>query len=168
MKWNSLSATIGALLMLVSAITEEPDVIEPILNKDEVNQHKQLALSLRNQRLLEQKAESRAKQLLFQLQAAEAWAAIQRLGGQVSGAHADEADAADNSNLYVADVNEFYGFRALAIIKRGENWIARIGDNQRVITVKNGSELKPGVRVRIEKDLVELTGKGWKHQISME
>ena len=43
---------------------------------EEGKQHQQLALSLRNQRLLEEQAESRARQLQYQLQAAEAMHAI--------------------------------------------------------------------------------------------
>lgn len=168
MKWNFYVWLAFASSFSLELLAAEKSALDTILNKDEANQHQQLALSLRNQKLLEQQAESRAKQLLFQLQAAEAWAAIQRLGVQVNSVAVNEHEDLGNAEIYTSVPNEFLGYKAFAIIKHSDTWIARIGDAHRVITVRNGSDLKPGIKVRVDKNIVELIGKGWQYQISME
>ncbi|RUO21138.1 hypothetical protein CWE08_05975 [Aliidiomarina iranensis] len=147
--------------------SEEKVEIKPILNAEEVNQHQQLALSLRNQKLLEQQAESRAKQLLFQLQAAEAWAAIQRLGVKVNAVSNTEVEGTTVAEIYSAEREEVSGYRILAMIKQGDQWIAKIGNDHQVFTVHDGREFKPGVEARIQRNRVRLIGKGWQHEIAM-
>lgn len=168
MKWNLILLLVFVSSYSAKLLADEKTLLDTILNKEEASQHQQLALSLRNQKLLEQQAESRAKQLLFQLQAAEAWAAIQRLGVQVNSVVVSENEDSGSSEVYTSVPNELLGYKVFAIIKRSDNWIARIGNGNQVITVVHGSQLRPGIGVRVDKHRVELIGKGWQHQISME
>lgn len=139
-----------------------------LLDTSEVHQHKQLSLSLRNQRLLEQQAESRAKQLLFQLQAAEAWAAIQRLGGELSNTLATSA-AAVTSDSDVGRIPErLLQYRVHALVKRENAWIARVNNGHQIITLRDGDTITPGITTKVNRGMVEFIADSWRYQLSME
>lgn len=134
-----------------------------LLSDEQRNEHTILAISLRNQRLLEQQAESRAKQLLFQLQAAEAWAAIQRIGGEFSDA---SASAKDEVSPNIPDAISRY--RLHVLIYRDATWLARVSDGERLITLRHGDMVWPGVVAHIQRYGVRFVAAGWQYQLAAE
>ena len=139
-----------------------------LLDTSEAQQHKQLSLSLRNQRLLEQQAESRAKQLLFQLQAAEAWAAIQRLGGELSNTAAPSAAAvtADTDSGRIPE--RVLQYRVHALVKRENAWVARVNNGHQMITLRDGDAITPGITAKVNRGVVEFIADSWRYKLSME
>src|SRR5690554_3981391 len=92
----------------------QPDQQQQLLTQHamfpaEGKQHQQLALSLRNQRLLEQQAESRARQMQYQLQAAEAIHAMRQLSVMVAAPEVNSnSDDVANSNVTIeVDLHRF-------------------------------------------------------------
>lgn len=143
-----------------------PIVLPKLLDSNEAEQHKQLSLSLRNQRLLEQQAESRAKQLLFQLQAAEAWAAIQRLGGEFVNAKGPQATVLENDIERVPE--RFLRYRVHALVNREGLWVARVNNGSRMITLRDGDLVVPGIVAKVNTSAVEFIADNWRYKLSMD
>lgn len=154
----------------------QQDITEPktsltlptLVDKSEAQQHKQLSLSLRNQRLLEQQAESRAKQLLFQLQAAEAWAAIQRLGGELTNTGATSAAVVTVDNDAGRVPERVLQYRVHALVKRENVWVARVNNGYQMITVRDGDAITPGIIAKVNRGVVEFIADSWRYKLSME
>jgi hypothetical protein len=148
--------------------SKAPATLPTLLDKSEAQQHKQLSLSLRNQRLLEQQAESRAKQLLFQLQAAEAWAAIQRLGGEFTNTGATSAAVVSADNDAGRVPERVLQYRVHALVKRENEWVARVNNGYQMITVRDGDAITPGIIAKVNRGVVEFIADSWRYKLSME
>ncbi|MCC5854397.1 MAG: hypothetical protein JJU10_01795 [Idiomarina sp.] len=133
----------------------------------EGQQHQQLALSLRNQRILEQQAESRARQLQFQLQAAEALAAMRELSYGYSETEnvPVSTSSAPSVPVFHADLQRF---RLLALAHRHGEWTARLGYGEHILTVKHGDVLLGDVRVSFDGMSVRLRDNQAVHTLSLE
>ncbi|MCH8492311.1 MAG: hypothetical protein LAT53_03640 [Idiomarina sp.] len=145
-----------------------PATLPMLVDKNEAQQHKQLSLSLRNQRLLEQQAESRAKQLLFQLQAAEAWAAIQRLGGELTNTGVASAAVVTANNDAGQVPERVFQYRVHALVKRENVWVARVNNGYQMITLRDGDTITPGIIAKVNRGAVELIADNWRYKLSME
>ncbi|RTE86875.1 MULTISPECIES: hypothetical protein [Gammaproteobacteria] len=131
---------------------------------EEGRQHQQLALSLRNQRLLEAQAESRARQLQFQLQAAQALHAIRQLSVVVDSSELQTSDESNNEVSYQTDLKRF---RLLGIWRRSNGVRAKLAYGEHLFTVKHGDRLLGNIVVHVNTHKVVLNIDGKRHELSM-
>ncbi|WP_157981333.1 hypothetical protein [Aliidiomarina sanyensis] len=136
------------------------------LREAERSQHRNLALSLRNQQILEKQAESKARQLMFQLQAAEALSAIQNLSRQQDSiTHNSDPSVRDSKPDYQIDLERM---TLAALLYFGDEWFARILYGSRVFFARDGDVLLNQVNVQVRKDGVTLVHNGRRHRLQGE
>ncbi len=130
----------------------------------EGKQHQQLALSLRNQRLLEQQAESRARQMQYQLQAAEAMHAMRQLSVLVAAPDvtSNKDENTDNRVTFQVDLHRF---RLLALFKHKHEWGARLAYGEHIFAVAEGDIILGDIRVRINNQAVVLQHQERRHTL---
>ncbi|MCO4322024.1 hypothetical protein [Aliidiomarina quisquiliarum] len=121
----------------------------------EGRQHQQLALSLRNQRLLEQQAESRARQMQYQLQAAEAIHAMRQLSVLVAPPEVATNNETVNNNNVTFQI-DLHRFRLLALFKRNNQWVARLAYGEHIFAASSGDIILGDIGVKIDRQAVEL------------
>jgi len=139
-------------------------LIDHAIFPEEGKQHQQLALSLRNQRLLEAQAESRARELQYQLQAAEALHAMRQLSILVTPATLQEEDEQRSNVSFQSDLKRF---RLLGIWRRGSALSARLAYGDHIFSVKSDDLLLGEIRVRIHDKRVTLIAEGRTHELSL-
>jgi len=147
----------------------QPDQQQQLLTQHamfpaEGKQHQQLALSLRNQRLLEQQAESRARQMQYQLQAAEAIHAMRQLSVMVAApeVNSNSDDVANNNVTFQVDLHRF---RLLALFKRNNQWVARLAYGEHIFAVGSGDIILGDIRVYIAPNAVVLRHQERRHTL---
>jgi len=134
-------------LALVSASQEvQPDALEQRIishasTKKEGLQFVEVTRSLRNQRLLEQQAESLARQYQFRLQAAQAANALRLLEKQ-------DAEAPHSS---------LENYHLHAVLIHNGSIEARLGKGRFVFPVRDNQVLGNGIRVTVRNNYVELS-----------
>ncbi|HLV47826.1 MAG TPA: hypothetical protein VKY35_02050 [Aliidiomarina sp.] len=130
----------------------------------EGKQHQQLALSLRNQRLLEQQAESRARQMQYQLQAAEAMHAMRQLSVLVAAPEVprNSEEGVDNRVSFQVDL---YRFKLLALFKRQNQWVARLAYGDHIFAAATGDTILGDIRVQIINQAVVLQHQDRRHTL---
>lgn len=131
---------------------------------EEGRQHQQLALSLRNQKLLEAQAESRARQLQFQLQAAEALHAIRQLSVVVNSNPLQTNEEQSSDISFQTDMKQF---RLLGIWKRGNSRSARLAYGEHIFNAKSGDRLLGEIDIRVLSDHVIMMIGSQEHKLSM-
>ncbi|WP_194757337.1 hypothetical protein [Aliidiomarina indica] len=138
--------------MIPQSTAGEPVAVSEHAERD---QHRYLALSLRNQKLLEQQAESKARQLAFQLQSAQALAAIRKLS--VDRQELSHEGLAAPLDTYSDLQLDLQGFIVRAIFSWRDRWIARIEYGQRLYVVRDGDTLFDRIDIGVSADGVTLT-----------
>ena len=139
-------------------------LIDHAIFPEEGKQHQQLALSLRNQRLLEEQAESRARQLQYQLQAAEAMHAMRQLSILVSPSSLQESHEEVSNVSFQADLKRF---RLLGIWQRGAQITARLAYGDHIFSVRSNDVLLGEIRVEVKPRHVLLHAQDQIHQLTM-
>lgn len=151
---------------LLSPEAQQELLAEHAIFPAEGRQHQQLALSLRNQRLLEQQAESRARQLQHQLQAAEALHAMRQLSIMVATPelHSDtEHRQAGTLSVQV----DLHRFRLLALFIRDGRWIARLGYGEHIVSARSGDVIWGDISVTVRSDRVILASHDSRHTLAL-
>ncbi len=143
---------------LLRSDEQQEQLTQHAMFPEEGRQHQQLALSLRNQRLLEQQAESRARQMQYQLQAAEAMHAMRQLSVLVATPEVTSNNESVNSNNVTFQI-DLHRFRLLALFKRNNQWVARLAYGEHIFAAASGDIILGDIGVRIVRQSVEL-----KHQ----
>lgn len=166
----NLSAIFAFLLVsesyLLSAEAQQALLAEHAVFPAEGRQHQQLALSLRNQRLLEQQAESRARQLQHQLQAAEALHAMRQLSVMVAPPEL-HADPKQQQSTTLGVQVDLYRFRLLALFLREGRWIARLGYGDHIVSARSGDIILGDVAVIVRSDRVILSSHDSRHTLAL-
>lgn len=145
-----------AFFLLAADVPQTNEVASPAMSEQvEREQHRYLALSLRNQKLLEQQAESKARQLAFQLQSAQALAAIRKLS--VDQKELTSEGMANPIESYPVAHIDLQNFMLRSVFSWRDRWIARIEYAQRFYVVKDGDTLFNRVQVQVDSGGVELT-----------
>lgn len=143
-------------LILNAVAVASADEVTPagLADQAEREQHRYLALSLRNQKLLEQQAESKARQLAFQLQSAQALAAIRKLSID----HQElTSEGLPNTLERYPDIQiDLQNFALRSIFSWRDYWVARLEYAQRLYVVKDGDTLFDRVKVQVSADGVAL------------
>ncbi|WP_113907325.1 hypothetical protein [Aliidiomarina celeris] len=160
-----------ALLLLgdsyLATPSEQVDILaEHAVFPAEGKQHQQLALSLRNQRLLEQQAESRARQLQHQLLAAQALHAMRQMSVVVATTdlNSEEENNAPGEMTVQVDLHRF---RLLALFFREGRWIARLGYGDHIVAARSGDIILGDVEVVVEPTRVVLASHNSRHTLSL-
>lgn len=157
---------IGLFVQTAAALENQSSADGSESREAERSQHRVLALSLRNQQILEKQAESKARQLMFQLQAAEALSAIQNLSRQQELiTHKPENSALAGKPKYQIDVDRM---TLAALLYFGDEWFARILYGSRVFFARDGDVLLNQINVRVHKDGVTLLHNGRTHRLQGE
>ncbi|TRW49347.1 hypothetical protein FM042_00270 [Aliidiomarina halalkaliphila] len=147
---------LAALLLHAVALPDSNNALSPTMSEqEEREQHRYLALSLRNQKLLEQQAESKARQLAFQLQSAQALAAIRKLSVDQKELTTD--GISNSLESYPVPHIDLHHFVVRSIFSWRDRWIARIEYAQRLYVVKDGDILFNRVQVNVDSDGVGLS-----------
>ncbi|RUO43823.1 hypothetical protein CWE15_01075 [Aliidiomarina taiwanensis] len=167
MYWLLLTAAVTAQDSYLLTVEEQQEQLtQHAMFPAEGQQHQQLALSLRNQRLLEQQAESRARQMQYQLQAAEALHAMRQLSVLVSAAdvaHAEEP----RSDTQVAFQVDLHRFRLLALFMRNNQWLARLAYGEHIFSTAHNDIILGDIRVIVRSDRVILQHQERRHTLKV-
>lgn len=169
---------------LLSVAEQQEQLTQHAIFPAEGQQHQQLALSLRNQRLLEQQAESRARQMQYHLQAAEALHAMRQLSVQLTTTDLTAnpviqpqfttkvltpALTENNSTeVSTSPMNwqiDLPRFRLLALFKRQEQWVARLAYGDYIFAAKDKDVVFGELKIRIKAQQVVLQYQGLSHTL---
>lgn len=167
MYWLIFSAAVAASdSYLLSVEQQQEQLTQHAMFPAEGQQHQQLALSLRNQRLLEQQAESRARQMQYQLQAAEALHAMRQLSILVSTADVQHADDSTGETQVSFQV-DLYRFRLLALFMRNNQWFARLAYGEHIFSTAHNDIILGDIKVTIRNDKVILQHQERRHTLTI-
>lgn len=167
MYWILLTvAMAGQDSYLLSTTQQQEQLTEHAMFPAEGKQHQQLALSLRNQRLLEQQAESRARQMQYQLQAAEALHAMRQLSVLVSAAEVQHTDDSSRDPQVAFQV-DLHRFRLLALFMRNNQWFARLAYGEHIFSTADNDIILGDIQVIIRSDQVILQHQGRRHTLTV-
>lgn len=139
-----MSLALSSGLAVQSDESEIQDkLVQHAVSVEEGQQYVQLALSLRNQKLLEQQAESLARQYQFRLQAAQAATALRNL----------EPDGTQSLTV----VNPLKDYTLRALVLHQDALEARLSVDQRIVTARDNQRFENGVLVSVRSDHVLLS-----------